>query len=78
MREDASMAQTMTRTQIIDRLIPIVIKGSARGNGFILGPGEARIVIENMIASDTAHEWDELREGKETMRQVVDVLRVRK
>lgn len=67
----------MRRADIIEQLVQIVVKGSARGNGPAVTRSMARRVVDHLIASDTAPEWGAIREGEETMRKVVAIVRTR-
>ena len=66
----------MTKTQLYGQLVDITVKGAARGDGLNLTRTEAKIVLDEMIASDDAPEWQCCRQpGRDKMRQVVAIYR---
>lgn len=63
---------------IREALIPIFIKGSARGNGGTLSREEAEAAIDSMIRSDEAPEWSAIRQGEEELRRLIGALRFKR
>ena len=65
----------MTKTQLRDQLAQIVVKASARGNGITVTKPEAFAVVDAIAASDTAPEWDQCRQGRDVLTQVIAIYR---
>lgn len=62
----------MTKTQLHDQLIAIIVKGSERGDGMTVTPAQAQIVLDELVASDDAPEWDTCRQpGRDMLRKVI-------
>lgn len=66
----------MTKADLRSELIDIIIKGSARGDGYTVSRREAAIVLAELVASDTAPEWDTCRQpGRDVLRKVIRIYR---
>jgi hypothetical protein len=66
----------VTRSQLRAELIDIIIKGSARGDGFTVTRREAAIILAELAASDTAPEWNTCRQpGRDILRKVIRIYR---
>jgi hypothetical protein len=62
----------MTKQELRSQLLDVIIKGSARGDGRTVTRREAAIVLDELVASDTAPEWDCCREpGRSVLRRVI-------
>jgi hypothetical protein len=51
----------MTKQALYGELTKILIKGSSRGTGRTMSPAEAKIVLDDMIASDDSEFWNGVR-----------------
>ncbi len=67
----------MTRAQLREELISIIVKASARGDGRTVNRQEAGWILANLAADDSSPLWDAVRQpSRDVLRKVVAVYRV--